>query len=114
MDNWPFIVLVVVVVAFGVHRFRAARDRVDGASARQMVADGATLLDVRTDREFSSGHLDGALHIPLAQLRSRVGEVPRDRPVVVYCLSGGRSASAAGMLRDSGFEVHDLGPMRAW
>ena len=114
MDNLPIIILVVVVAALGVSRFRAARARVDGASARQLVEGGATLLDVRTDREFSSGHLDGARHIPLAQLRGRIGELPRDRPVVVDCLSGERSASAAGVLRDAGFDVHDLGPMRAW
>jgi rhodanese-related sulfurtransferase len=43
-----------------------------------------------------------------------MGEVPRDRAVVVYCRSGGRSAAAAAMLRGAGLAVLDVGPMDAW
>ncbi|MCB9598187.1 MAG: rhodanese-like domain-containing protein [Sandaracinaceae bacterium] len=79
-----------------------------------MVAEGATLLDVRTPGEFSSGHIEGAVNIPISELGQRMEEVPTDHSVVVYCLSGGRSASAASMLRSHGYQVHDLGPMSAW
>jgi rhodanese-related sulfurtransferase len=82
--------------------------------ARRWVAEGALLLDVRTAEEFASGHVAGALNIPVHELGGRMGEVPRDRAVVVYCRSGGRSAAAAAMLRGAGLAVLDVGPMDAW
>ncbi|MCB9794606.1 MAG: rhodanese-like domain-containing protein [Alphaproteobacteria bacterium] len=89
--------------------------RCDGPTARALVADGAQLVDVRTAAEFGSGHLQGALNIPVSELSRRLGEVPRDRDVVVYCRSGGRSAQAAVILQGAGLTaVHDLGPLTAW
>lgn len=90
------------------------RGRVDGDAARALVAEGATLLDVRTPGEFADGHLDGALNVPVQALPAGAAELPKDRPVVVYCRSGRRSAAAAEMLRARGWEVHDLGPQSAW
>lgn len=80
---------------------------------RKWVAEGATLLDVRTPEEFASGHVEGAMNIPVQVLGGRVKDVPKGR-VVVYCRSGGRSASAAALLKQAGFEVLDIGPMSAW
>jgi sulfur dioxygenase len=62
------------------------------------------VLDVRHDAEQDGdlGRLEGALHIPLDELRGRAGEVPRDRPVVVVCQSGRRSAMATVILRKAG------------
>lgn len=88
--------------------------RVDGPTARQKVASGATLLDVRTPGEYAEGHIDGALNIPVQELEQRLGEVPQGHPVVVYCLSGGRSAAASRMLAAAGYEAYDLGPKSAW
>ncbi len=89
--------------------------RVDGTKARELVSKGAQLVDVRTPGEFSSGHINGAKNIPVDQVGGRLGELARDCAVVVYCRSGGRSASAAGVLKGAGFEeVYDLGPMSAW
>lgn len=88
--------------------------RVDGVRARALVAEGATLLDVRSEAEFTGGHIDGALNIPVQNLVARMGEVPTGTPVVVYCQSGGRAAAAAGMLEDVGHEVYDLGSIAAW
>lgn len=88
--------------------------RVGSAEAHRLVEGGATLLDVRSDGEWAEGHLPGAVHIPVQQLSSRMGEVPRDHAVVVYCLSGGRSAQAASMLASAGYDVHDLGGMSNW
>jgi phage shock protein E len=87
----------------------AGRDRV--AEGKAMVDQGATLLDVRTADEYASGHLDRAVVIPVQELEGRMSEVPRDRPVVVYCRSGARSAAAASMLTRAGYRVHDIGPM---
>jgi rhodanese-related sulfurtransferase len=84
------------------------------AKARQMVEAGALLVDVRSPAEFSGGHIEGALNIPVDQLGSRLGELDRARGVVVYCRSGARSEAARGLLAQAGFEAHNLGPMSAW
>lgn len=88
--------------------------RVDGARAQQLVAAGATLLDVRSPGEFSGGHAPGAVNVPVDQLGARLGELDKSKPVVTYCAVGARSAQAASLLRDNGFVVHDLGSLRAW
>ena len=82
--------------------------------ARRMVADGAVLLDVRSPAEFASGHVDGALNIPVQELTNRMGELRGKPNVVVYCRSGARSASAAAVLQRKGYDVVDIGPMQAW
>ena len=81
-----------------------------------MVAAGAVLLDVRTPREYQEGHLPGAINIPVDQVTARAAEIgPPATAVVVYCLSGGRSARAASALKQLGFErVLNLGPKTAW
>lgn len=94
------------------------RTRGDGArpDARRLVAEGAVLLDVRSPEEFADRHLDGALNIPVQTLAVRLADLPdKQRPIVVYCRSGARSARAAELLRQAGYaSVHDLGPMSAW
>jgi predicted CxxxxCH...CXXCH cytochrome family protein len=84
--------------------------------ARALFDRGALLLDVRTPGEFDSGHVHGAVNIPVQSLAQRLGELPStDQPIVVYCHSGGRSASAASMLRQAGWtDVRDVGPMPHW
>ena len=87
---------------------------IDGAGAHALVAQGATLVDVRTPMEWEAGHIEGAVLIPISELGGRLREIPRDHPVVVYCASGGRSARAAALLGASGYRVRDLGPMSRW
>lgn len=73
------------------------------------------ILDVREDFEWQAGHIDGAIHIPLAQLPSRFSELDRDRRVLAVCHVGQRSAMAAAFLRERGFDSHNLeGGMEAW
>lgn len=87
---------------------------ITGPEARALVAGGATLVDVRSAEEWGDGHLGGAVHIPVGELAARMGELPKDRPVVVYCQSGGRSRKAAAQLAAAGYQVRDLGGMDAW
>ena len=76
----------------------------------------AVILDVRTDQEVGRGKIPGALHIPLQALPGRKEELPRDRPVLVYCLSGARSLHAGNFLLAEGWpEVYNLaGGVTAW
>jgi rhodanese-related sulfurtransferase len=73
--------------------------------ARRLLDDGAQLLDVRTDREWEVGHIEGATHIDLPELPARVEEIDRNRPVVVYCRTGNRSEMAAAALAAGGYDV---------
>ena len=90
--------------------------KTSSSDARALVANGAALLDVRSRGEFAGGHLDGAVNIPVDQIANRSGEIgPKERPVVLYCASGMRSASAASTLRSLGFtSVSDVGPMSSY
>jgi len=74
------------------------------------------LVDVREAWEFEYCSIDGSAHVPLAQLPARVGELPRDRDLVVVCHHGNRSQHAAMWLRNAGFaNVHNLrGGVAAW
>jgi rhodanese-related sulfurtransferase len=68
--------------------------------------DQPLYLDVRTQAEYDAGHVAGTMHIPLDQLAQRWQELAtfRDRPMVVYCRTGRRSAAAIDLLRNRGFE----------
>lgn len=66
--------------------------------------DAPLVLDVRSDEEYAAGHLKGATHIPIDELRDRLGELPPDRPVAVYCRSGFRAHVALRLLKQRGFE----------
>ncbi len=63
------------------------------------------VLDVREDDEWAAGHIEGAVHIPLAELEGRVDELDRSRPVVTVCRSGGRAAQAAEALSGAGLRA---------
>lgn len=74
------------------------------------------LLDVRTPREWQQQHIDGSVNIPLNRLPERLGELPRDRRLLVHCAGGYRSSIAAGLLQRSGHSdlVELGGGVAAW
>jgi rhodanese-related sulfurtransferase len=80
------------------------------------VPDDAVMLDVREQDEWDAGHAPGAVHIPLSDLPSRLGDLPDDtETLAVVCRSGGRSNRAAAWLAQQGFDVANVdGGMRAW
>ena len=76
--------------------------------------EGLPVLDVREDVEWAYGHIEGAVHIPLAQLPARISEVPEGQ-VLVVCAVGGRSARAVAFLNQSGRDAVNLdGGMHDW
>ena len=87
-------------------------------SERLASAEPPYLLDVRQPHEWDIVNLgtDGAVMIPLADLRDRIDELPRDREIVVYCRTGVRSATAARMLTEDGFSrvFNFVGGIHAW
>ena len=83
----------------------------------ELLADDAvTLIDIRNPGERESGAIPHSLHIPLAQLRLRLAEVPTDKPIIVHCAGGWRSSVAASLLRANDIaQVSDLlGGYNAW
>ena len=95
---------------------RSSRLTVDGL--RQRLADGPDLcvIDVRNKGELLAGAIPGARHVPLPQLMSRMADLDRSQPTVVYCAGGARSMIAASALIAAGFaDVSDLlGGYNAW
>jgi rhodanese-related sulfurtransferase len=87
------------------------------AEFKKLRAEGHphALIDVREVSEHEASRIDGGILIPLATLSQQLDLLPADRPVVVYCHSGGRSARATAMLRAQGFDAHNLeGGILAW
>ncbi|HYD94488.1 MAG TPA: rhodanese-like domain-containing protein [Noviherbaspirillum sp.] len=98
--------------------FAADFGTVDVQQGQAMARQGALLLDVREQSEYDAGHAPGSTLIPLGQLKNRLGEIGahQNKPVVVICRSGNRSAQASGILAQQGFRnVHNVqGGMLAW
>lgn len=110
MSNWPLLVaLLLLTVWIVVSRM----GKLPPDEAKKLIASGARLVDVRSPGEFRAGHLAGARNFPVGEIDRRAGEIgPKDAPVIVYCASGMRSASAARTLKSLGFSrVYDLGAM---
>jgi adenylyltransferase/sulfurtransferase len=74
------------------------------------------LLDVRNPDELvESGMISGAVNIPIDNLEARIAEVPKDKPIVTYCMRGGRASRAAEMLRKHGYTQEiEYGGITAW
>ncbi len=73
-------------------------------SIKEKIAAGATIVDVRTVDEYEDGFYKGAINIPVNNLEKRMGEIgAKDKPVIVYCASGSRSAVAMSILKSRGF-----------
>tara|TARA_B100000768_G_C11228643_1_gene354017 strand:+ start:476 stop:751 length:276 start_codon:yes stop_codon:yes gene_type:complete len=78
---------------------------------QELINDSATtIVDVRTEQEFTEGNVIGSINIPLNEIISRVEELKTMQPLVLCCLSGGRSGQATDFLRAQGFDnVHNGG-----
>lgn len=91
---------------------------IDSAMAAEWQAEGKpmTFLDIRELPEMAAGHVEGATLIPMGDVLERLGEIPRDQTLVVYCASGARSFGVTEALRERGFEQawSMVGGMGSW
>lgn len=95
----------------------ATTERLSPATAAERIASSQPIVvDVRTPTERASGSIRGSASIPLSQLQRRLDEIPRDRPVLLYCAGGYRSSIAASLLAADDFrDVAELaGGITAW
>jgi rhodanese-related sulfurtransferase len=102
----------------------AAVERIDTNTAKELMGQGALLLDVRDAVELQqTGRAQGAHHIPRGMLEFRADdtlkshdpELRKDRAIVLYCAAGGRAALAGKLLKDMGYEkVYNIGGLPDW
>lgn len=110
--DWTLLILAVFVLVALFLIKRASF--VSPAVARQHLANGALVIDVRSPEEFRGGHVANAVNLPLDELRERAPKLVTDRNQVLllYCLSGGRSAVATQRLKRLGYaNVFNLGSL---
>ncbi|OYP36530.1 FAD-dependent oxidoreductase [Rhodopirellula sp. MGV] len=102
-------------VASGVLRGDHPVTQVDRLPESPATGGEVFLLDVRSEAENSQGHIPGAHNIPIEQLRDRLDELPKDKPIAAYCQVGMRGYLATRVLMHHGFDVHNLsGGYKAW
>ncbi len=120
LDN--LLLIAVTLVTGSLLLWPLVRERLGGPSVSTLLATqminsrSAQVLDVRDAAEFAEGSLPGARNLPLAQLKERVPELKKDRPVIVVCGHGRSASIGAARLRTAGFtEVYILaGGLAAW
>ena len=102
MDRTQVIIIVAIIVFFLLKKL----GQVGPQKARELKASGAVLIDVRTSEEFASGHIAGAINIPLDQISEKIEkQIPdKQQALLVYCLSGTRSGMARRILRGKQYE----------
>lgn len=102
---------------FGWLMRRPAGQELDPGEAKVLAESGAAVLvDVREDSEWRSGHIPGAIHLPLSRFARESTRLPKDRRLVLYCLSGARSGRALGECAKLGLPIdsHVAGGISAW
>jgi phage shock protein E len=78
---------------------------------KELVKNGAIVIDVRSAGEYKTGHVPGSKNYPLDSLRGKVAELKKlNKPVITVCRSGSRSGMAKGILRSAGIEAYNGGP----
>lgn len=111
---WIVVALVALAAIAGV--FAATRSPalpgsgdIGNSQLEALARQGARVIDVRTTQEFEAGHIPGAENVPVDQVASAMAGWDKSKPVVVYCATGSRSASAAQALMGAGFaHVYNL------
>lgn len=107
---WLVVLGGIVVLMLGVTR----RGHIGAAEAKRLLSENAVIVDVRSETEFASGSVPGAINIPLGQVAQRLEVAVTDKssPILLHCHSGGRSGIAVGTARKLGYtRVYNLGSL---
>jgi len=110
--DWIIPIIAVAVIATFILWKRMSL--VSEETAREHLANGALIIDVRSPEEFHQGKVPGAINLPLGELREKISQRVKDKsqPLLVHCLSGGRSAIAKQQLKSLGYtNVFNLGSL---
>lgn len=106
LQTWLIPALFIGFFGWRFLKFRSVKKNLS-----RLLQEGAVIVDVRSSGEYSQGSSPGSINIPLDALKTRSGELDRNRPVILCCASGTRSGMAAGILKSQGFtRVLNAGP----
>jgi thioredoxin len=110
MKNLIITFFTIVIVCFLAFAIQAQVEEVDGFEMKIKSNPKALLLDVRTSGEFGGGHLPNAKNLDFRSpdFAEKIKSLDKSQPVLIYCLSGGRSAQAAELMRKEGFAVTEM------
>jgi len=123
-----FIVIISLIFTVGCADNKELQESNEGANGRVTIISGteaqqlmnsdenALMLDVRSPDEFNSGHVEGAMHIPVDELETRLNELPdKYTTIIIYCRGGVRSARAVEILVENGYiNVYDMQMFENW
>jgi phage shock protein E len=111
----PMTILLILVAAWiAFNLVRNLLGTASGETVAKLLKESPVVLDVRTSGEFQSGHVPGALHLPLSDFAQRLESVAPDktRPLLLYCASGARSGAARRQAQSLGYaNAHNLGSL---
>jgi rhodanese-related sulfurtransferase len=117
--RWLVFLLLIVGVSLFLFENETALPSITAEDVQKKIAakENILLLDVRTEEEFSEGHLANATLIPLQELNERTNELEqfKEKEIIVYCRSGNRSKTATTLLKTKGFRAMNMeGGIRQW
>jgi phage shock protein E len=103
MNTQTLTYIAIGIIAVIVLKQLLGGGKVASNIVKQKLESGAIIIDVRTPDEFRDGAYPKAKNIPLSELGRRMAEIPKDKPVILYCASGARSSSAARAMKQAGY-----------
>ena len=107
------ILAIVVITLLQSDNGKANYIKITGAEAETLINEGAEVIDVRTNAEYTSKHIEGASNLPLDDIGTI--SLDKNQAIIVYCRSGSRSKEAANKLISMGYQkVYDLGSINNW
>jgi rhodanese-related sulfurtransferase len=110
MEHINYIIIAAIIIFFILKKM----GQVSAQKAIELVNQGAVVIDVRTPSEFAGGSVKEAVNLPLDSISQKISVVVPDKeqPIMVFCLSGTRSAMARRVLRSNGYKnVYNLGSL---
>lgn len=118
MNTNYIIILVLVIGLIAFNQLRTGQPKISSTEAIKLLDNiDYKFIDVRTNSEFLSGHIENSIHIPLQELENRLIEIDqiKQKNIIVYCRSGARSSNATSILLKNNFKVQNLsGGILSW
>lgn len=118
MNTNYIIILVLVIGLIAFKQLRTGQPKISSTEAIKLLDNiDYKFIDVRTNSEFLSGHIENSIHIPLQELENRLIEIDqiKQKNIIVYCRSGARSSNATSILLKNNFKVQNLsGGILSW
>ncbi len=108
-----FIIILIIAVIIVMFLGKSGKSIIQTPSSKEISEiiqnKNITIIDVRTQKEYESGHIKGAINIPVTEIEAEIN-YDKDKPIAVYCRTGARSSEAAKTLEKMGYtKIYDLG-----